>query len=74
MRNPYVVQEVIEPVHEMFPLLTYGHLEMRKMRVDVYPHSYLGKVQGCSSWLSAAGNNAFSTLSGVAPTYVLNPK
>jgi hypothetical protein len=73
IRNPYVVQEVIEPVHEMFPLLTYGHLEMRKMRVDVYPHSYLGKVQGCSSWLSA-GTNAFSTLSGVAPTFVLDPK
>jgi len=74
MRNPYIVQEVIEPVHETFPLLTYGHLEMRKMRVDVYPHSYLGKVQGCSSWLSAAGTNAFSTLAGVAPTYVLDPK
>ena len=74
MRNPYVVQEVIEPVYDTFPLLTYGHLEMRKMRVDIYPHSYLGKVQGCSSWLSAAGTNAFSTLSGVAPTFVLDPK
>lgn len=74
IRNPYIVQEVIEPAHETFPLLTNGRLEMRKMRVDVYPHSYLGKVQGCSSWLSAAGNNAFSTLTGVAPTYVLDPK
>lgn len=74
MRNPYVVQEVVEPVLETFPLLTYGHLEMRKMRVDVYPHSYLGKVQGCSSWLNAAGPNAFSTLSGVAPTYLLDAK
>jgi uncharacterized circularly permuted ATP-grasp superfamily protein len=74
IRNPYVVQEVVEPVHDMFPLLTYGHLEMRKMRVDVYPHSYLGKVHGCSSWLSAAGTTGFSTLSGVAPTYILDPK
>lgn len=74
MRNPYVVQEVIEPVHDMFPLLTYGHLEMRKMRVDVYPHSYLGKVQGCSSWLSAAGVSGFSSVAGVAPTYILDPK
>lgn len=74
MRNPYVVQEVIDPVHETFPLLTYGHLEMRKMRVDVSPHSYLGKVHGCSSWLTAAGTSGFSTLSGFAPTYILDTK
>jgi hypothetical protein len=74
IRNPYVVQEAIEPVYDMFPLLTYGHLEMRKMRVDVHPHSYLGRVHGCSSWLSAAGTTGFSTLSGVAPTYILDPK
>src|SRR5579872_528004 len=74
IRNPYVVQEVVEPVHDTFPLLMYGHLEMRKMRVDVYPHSYLGKVHGCSSWLSAAGTTGFSSLSGVAPTYILDPK
>ena len=74
MRNPYVVQEVIEPVYDTFPLLTYGTLELRKMRVDVYPHSYLGKVQGCSSWLSAAGRQGFSTLSGVAPTFILDTK
>jgi uncharacterized circularly permuted ATP-grasp superfamily protein len=73
LRNAYVVQEVIEPVHDVFPLLNYGHLEMRKMRVEVYPHSYLGKVQGCSSWLSAA-NSGFSTLSGIAPTFILDPK
>src|SRR4029077_16879480 len=49
MRNPYVVQEALEPVIDVFPLLQYGHMEMKKMRVDVHPHSYLGKVQGCSS-------------------------
>jgi len=30
-----VVQEALEPVHDLFPLLQYGHLEMRQMRVDV---------------------------------------
>jgi hypothetical protein len=73
-RSPYVVQELVEPVIETFPLLTYGHLEMRKMRVDVYPHSYLGKVQGCSSWLTSVGTGGFSTLSGVAPTFILEGK
>ena len=74
LRNPYVVQEVVEPVMDIFPLLQYGHLEMQKMRVDVHPHSYLGKVQGCSSWLTAVGPSGFSTLSGVAPTFILGAK
>lgn len=74
MRNPYVVQEALEPVTEMFPLLNYGHLEMRQMRVDVHPHSYMGKVQGCSSWLTGIGSSGFSTLSGIAPTFILEGK
>jgi len=74
LRNPYVVQEALEPVMDVFPLLQYGHMEMKKMRVDVHPHSYLGKVQGCSSWLTAVGPSGFSTLSGVAPTFILEPK
>ncbi len=74
LRSPYVVQELVEPVIETFPLLTYGHLEMRKMKVDVHPHSYLGKVQGCSSWLTSVGSGGFSTLSGVAPTFILEGK
>jgi hypothetical protein len=74
LRNPYVVQEVVEPVLDMFPVLRYGHMEMQKMRVDVHPHSYLGKVQGCSSWLTAVGPSGFSTLSGVAPTFLLEAK
>jgi hypothetical protein len=49
-------------------------MEMQKMRVDVHPHSYLGKVQGCSSWLTAVGPSGFSTLSGVAPTFILEAK
>ncbi|MDQ2945831.1 MAG: hypothetical protein M3Y27_07800, partial [Acidobacteriota bacterium] len=74
MRSPYVVQEALEPVHDVFPLLQYGHLEMRKMRIDLHPHSYLGKVQGCSSWLTAVTSSGFSTLSGVAPTFILESK
>ncbi|HVT91413.1 MAG TPA: hypothetical protein VHD76_01110 [Bryobacteraceae bacterium] len=74
LRNPYVVQEVTEPVRSVFPLLSYGHLELRELNVDVHPHSYLGKVQGCSTWLSAGGPNSFSTLAGLAPTYILEPK
>jgi len=34
------------------PLMSFGQLEFREMQVDVHPHAYLGKVQGCSSWLS----------------------
>jgi hypothetical protein len=74
LRNPYVVQEAMDPVVDVFPVLQYGHLEMQKMRIDVHPHSYLGKVQGCSSWLTAVGPSGFSSLSGVAPTYILEQK
>ena len=42
-----------------FPLLQWGHLEMREMRVDVHPHSYLGKVHGVSSWVSTLDNRFF---------------
>ncbi|MGI8746696.1 MAG: hypothetical protein ACR2NN_29800 [Bryobacteraceae bacterium] len=74
MRTPYVVQEAVEPVHDVFPLLQYGHMEMRKMRIDLHPHTYLGKVQGCSSWLTAVTSSGFSTLAGVAPTFILESK
>ncbi|HEX5228719.1 MAG TPA: hypothetical protein VFW44_13460 [Bryobacteraceae bacterium] len=74
LRNPYVVQEALDPVVDTFPVLQYGHMEMQKMRVDVHPHSYLGKVQGCSSWLTAVGPAEFSSLSGIAPTYILEQK
>lgn len=74
LRSPYVVQEALEPVVDTFPVLQYGHMEMQKMRVDVHPHSYLGKVQGCSSWLTAVGPAGFSSLSGIAPTYILEQK
>jgi hypothetical protein len=73
MRAPYVVQERVDPVRSIFPLMSFGHLELREMQVDVHPHAYLGKVQGCSSWLSA-GNSGFSTAAGIVPTFILDQK
>ena len=74
MRVPYVVQEVAEPARAVFPLMQYGSLMMKEMQIDVHPHSFLGKVHGCSSWLSVAGSNTFSTLTGLAPTFLLEGK
>ncbi len=73
MRAPYVVQERVEPVRAVFPLMSFGHLEFREMQVDVHPHAYLGKVHGCSSWLSA-GKSGFSSSAGIAPTFILDVK
>ena len=44
------------------------------MLVDVHPHAFLGKVNGCSTYLTPAGNNGFSTVSGLAPTFILNSR
>ncbi len=74
MRDSYVVQEYVEPKVYPFPIFKFGMLEMRDMSVDVQPHVYAGKVQGCSSWLSDASGAAFSTLTGLAPTFILEPK
>jgi hypothetical protein len=43
------------------------------MQVDVHPHAYLGKVQGCSSWLSTR-KAGFSSAAGVVPTFILDSK
>jgi hypothetical protein len=74
MRNPYVVQEIADPAKVVFPLMQYGSLMMKEMQVDVHPHSFAGKVHGCSSWLSISGSQSFSTLTGLAPTFVLEGK
>jgi len=73
MRAPYVVQERVEPVRAVFPLMNFGLLEFREMQVDVHPHAYLGKVQGCSSWLST-GKAGFSSAAGIVPTFILDAK
>jgi hypothetical protein len=73
MRSPYVVQERVEPVRSVFPMLSFGHLEFRELQVDVHPHAYLGKVQGCSSWLST-GRSGFSSAAGIVPTFIVDAK
>ena len=73
MRAPYVAQERVDPVRSVFPLMSFGQLEFREMQVDVHPHAYLGKVQGCSSWLSTR-KAGFSSAAGVVPTFILDPK
>ena len=52
VRTPYVAQERVEPARSVFPLMSFGNLEFREMQVDVHPHAYLGKVQGCSSCIT----------------------
>jgi len=47
---------------------------MKDMVVHTHPHAFLGKVHGASSWLSVAGSTGFSTLTGLAPTFVLGGK
>ncbi|MGB9606597.1 MAG: circularly permuted type 2 ATP-grasp protein, partial [Bryobacteraceae bacterium] len=72
LRAPYVVQERVEALRVPFPVLYYGQLEMREMEVEVHPHAFLGKVQGCSCWLSAG--SGFSTVEGLTPTFIIEPK
>jgi hypothetical protein len=73
MRRPYVVQEKVDPVRAVFPVYNYGSLEFREMQVDVHPHAYLGKVLGCSSWISTGGSS-FSSMSGLVPTFIVDMK
>ena len=74
MRTPFVVQEAPEPARAVFPMLQYGSLMMKEMLVNVQPHAYMGSVHGCSSWLDVAGPSSFSTLTGLAPTFLLEGK
>jgi hypothetical protein len=74
MRMPFVVQEVAEPARAVFPMLQYGSLMMKEMLVDVQPHAFLNEVHGCSSWLDVASPASFSTLTGLAPTFLLEGK
>ncbi len=73
-RSPHVVQERVEQERFLFPLISYGHLEFREMNVDVHPQAFLGKVSGCSSWLSSAGGRGFSISSGITPTFIIDAK
>lgn len=74
LRGSYVVQESKPALRCTFPLHRYGSVEMRDMFVDVHPHSFLGKVNGCSTWVSPVGSSGFSTVEGLAPTFILESK
>jgi len=53
--------------------MSYGHLEFKEMQVDVQPQAFLGKVAGCSSYVSS-GPGSYSPASGIAPTFIIDPK
>ena len=72
--SPYVVQEHVKPARTVFPLMTYGHLEFKEMQVDVQPQAFLGKVAGCSSYVSQSGPGSYSPASGFAPTFIIDSK
>ena len=71
MRQPYVVQEKVEPARSVFPIRSDSGIEFREMRVDVYPQAYLGRILSCSSWVSWGTTAGFSTSAGLAPTFIL---
>ncbi len=72
LRVPYVVQERVPSLRAQFPVLYYGQVEMREMQIEVHPHAFLGKVQGCSCRLTTG--TGFSTVEGYTPTFILEPK
>ncbi len=73
-RAPYVVQERSAPAKSVFPLMNYGTLEFREMQVDVLPQTLMGKVAGCPSFVSPSGSGTYSPSSGIAPTFIIDPK
>jgi hypothetical protein len=73
-RSPFVIQEASEQAHAVFPLMQYGSLMMKDMVTHVHPHAFGGHVHGASCWLGVAGATGFSTLSGLAPTFLLEGK
>jgi hypothetical protein len=72
-RTPYVVQENIDPITAPFPVYQWGTCAIRQMNIEVHPHAFLGKVSGCSSWLTPAAGS-FTTAEGVLPVFVLSAK
>lgn len=65
----YVVQQRIERETVQFPVDQYGDLVYRDFVAGLSAHSFMGKAQGCTTRVSAAGG--FSTMSGYVPTFVL---
>lgn len=65
----YVVQERTKRESVSFPIDQYGDLVYKDFVVGLSAHSFMGKAQGCTTRVAAAGG--FSTISGYAPTFVL---
>ena len=73
-RTPYVVQEVVAPSSEEFPVFQYGSMQRKQLEIDVHPHSFLGRVSGCSSWLTTRASSGFVSVVGVAPVFLLGAR
>jgi uncharacterized circularly permuted ATP-grasp superfamily protein len=73
-RSPYVVQDRVKPTRTVFPMMNFGHLEFKEMQVDVQPQAFLGKVAGCSSYVSSSGPGSYSLAAGIAPTFIIDAK
>ena len=73
-RAPYVVQELTETTRIPFPVLQYGNMQVKDLNVDVHPHSFLGKVYGCSSWLTTEAPSGARSAVGLAPTFIIDSK
>jgi hypothetical protein len=72
LSHGYVVQERLERESVSFPVDQYGELVYRDFVVSLAPHSFLGKAHGATARVNAAGG--FSTLSGYAPSFILESK
>lgn len=72
VRASYVVQRRVPGHPVTFPVDLYGDIVYRELNVEVHPHAFLGKVQGCSARITGAGT--FSTLTGMAPAFILETK
>ncbi len=73
MHRPTVVQELPDSTRAVFPMFQFGGLMMKDMQVETQPHLFNGAAHGASTWLAVA-NSGFSTLTGLAPTFVLEGK
>ena len=73
LRDRYVVQDRVAPVLSTFPVLSYGSMEFKELQVDVHPHSFLGDIKSATTFLSA-GNSGFSTVEGIAATFLIEGK
>lgn len=72
VRASYVAQQRVPEHPVSFPVDLYGDIVYRELNVEVHPHVFLGKVQGCSARIAGAGS--FSTLTGMAPAFILETK